>query len=124
MTSKILIVDDDDLNREVMEAFLSFGGHAVIAVGNGKSAIKQAQSHLPDLIILDLRLPDMNGLEVCRYLKTNEITKSIPILMITGMPQREIFQEVQDAGVDVFLARPFEGDEFIEQVEALLAHDK
>jgi len=117
----VLIVDDDDLNREVLEAYLSLEGYSVLITGNGQKAIEITQSKQPDLILLDVNLPDINGIEVCRTLKSNPATQHIPIMIITGLSDWETKQQAQDANVDLFFPRPFEGDNFTEVVRNILS---
>lgn len=120
MVKTVLIVDDDDLNREVMEAFLSLVGYDVLIAGNGNNALEIAESKLPDLMILDVRLPDISGLEVCRILRTNPLIQHIPIMMITGLSDPKVREQALDMGVDLFFPRPFEGDDFTTEVKRLL----
>jgi len=120
VSSKVLIVDDDDLNREIMEAFLSLNGYYVLIAGNGARAIELSQAEQPDIIVLDLRLPDMSGLKVIEVLRNNTGTKEIPILMITGMSDPKIRQQALQAGVNGYMQRPFDGDDFVSEVDALL----
>jgi len=117
---RILIVDDDDLNREVMEAFLSLNGYAVLITGSGKRAVELSTAQLPDLIVLDMRLPDMSGIEVCQDLRRRDKTNLIPILMITGLSDPEVRRQALSAGVNQFMQRPFDGDDFVKAVEGLL----
>lgn len=122
MVKTVLIVDDDDLNREVMEAFLILVGYDVLIAGNGNKALEIAALKLPDLIILDVRLPDISGLEVCRTLRTNPLIQHIPIMMITGLSDPKVREQALDVGVDLFFPRPFEGDDFTTEVKRLLHH--
>ncbi len=117
----ILIVDDDDLNREVLEAYLSLDGYSVLITGSGHKAIDIAESKQPDLILLDINLPDLNGIEVCKLLKTNSFTQHIPIMIITGLSDWETKQQAEDAKVDLFFPRPFEGDDFTQAVKNILS---
>lgn len=123
MAQTVLIVDDDDLNREVMEAFLSLNDYAAHVTGTGKRATELAESLLPDGIILDVRLPDISGIEVCRRIRANPKTQHIPILMITGLTGAKIRQEAFDVGVNYYLQRPFDGDDFIAHIDKLLHHE-
>lgn len=120
MSDTVLIVDDDDLNREVMEAFLSLVGYDVLITGSGLKALDITRSTLPDLLILDMRLPDLDGIAVCRKLKSDPLTSAIPIMMITGLSDSTIRQRALAAGVDLFFPRPFEGDDFVVEVQRLL----
>lgn len=115
-----MVVDDDDLNREVMEAFLSLDGYSVQLTGNGKNALDLAHRIHCDLIILDVRLPDISGIEICRQLKNDPTTSHIPVMMITGLTDTRTRQEAESVGVDLFFPRPFDGEAFLQQVHHLL----
>jgi len=122
VSNTVLIVDDDDLNREVMEAFLSLDGYDVFIAGNGRKALELAESQLPDLMILDLRLPDLNGFEICKSLRANPKTQHILVMMITGFSDPKVRQQALSVGVDVFFPRPFDGDDFTTEVKRLLQY--
>jgi DNA-binding response OmpR family regulator len=121
VNKRILVVDDDAMNREVMEAFLSLESYDVLLASNGKQGLSLAEQKKPNLIILDVRLPDILGYEVCEILKNNTETKSIPILMVTGFDAKEDRERAMQVGVDDFLSRPFEGETLIERVNHLLS---
>jgi len=116
----ILIVDDDPMNREVMEAFLESAGYQVRLANNGKRGLDAAREYSPHLIILDVKMPDMDGYEVCAILKANDATKHIPVLIVTGFKSREYLDKSQEAGADGFISRPFVGDRFIEYAHQLI----
>jgi len=116
----ILVVDDDAMNREVMEAFLTSVDYAVLLANNGSRALKSAKNHLPDLIILDIKMPDMNGFEVCEALKKDPITQAIPVMIVTGFNSPEDFERGREVGASDFISRPFDGDDFIARVHKLL----
>lgn len=82
--AKILIADDEDDTRQFLYDFLEQLGHTIIAVSNGKEAIEQTFLHIPDVILLDVMMPEMSGLEVCQSLKEKEATKDIPIIFVTA----------------------------------------
>jgi putative two-component system response regulator len=121
VNKRILVVDDDAMNREVMEAFLNLESYDVLLASNGKQGLSLAEQKKPNLIILDVRLPDILGYEVCEILKNNTETKSIPILMVTGFDAKEDRERAMQVGVDEFLSRPFEGETLIERVNHLLS---
>lgn len=82
--AKILIADDEDDTRQFLYDFLEQLGHQVIAVSNGKDALLEATTNFPDVILLDVMMPQMSGLEVCQALKNQETTKDIPIIFVTA----------------------------------------
>ena len=118
MTKSILVIDDDAMNREVMEAFLEIEGYRVILASNGKQGISHLQTASPDLIILDVRLPDISGYEVCRQIRTTQPT--LPIIIVTGFDADDVKDTVFAAGATDFLPRPFGGDDLINRVKSLL----
>ncbi len=120
MNETILVIDDDEMNREVLEAFLSLENYEVLTAHNAKIGLEQADAHAPDLIILDVRLPDRSGYEVCRQLKQGDRTRHIPIMMITGYDLEDEASNLKQAGADDFLARPFEAENLLQHVKSLL----
>lgn len=121
MAYTILIVDDDDLNREVMEAYLSLEGYSILVTGSGRKALEIAKLKQPDLMILDVRLPDLDGINVCKLLKSDSQIKHILVMMITGLSDRETRQQAEDAQVDLFFPRPFDGDDFVAEINRMLS---
>lgn len=117
---RILVADDDAMNREVMEAFLTMEHYSVHLAHNGSEALKLVEEELPDLLIVDVRMPDMSGIEVCQRVKTQPHTRHIPVLIVTGYSRVDAYEEAQNAQADDFLSRPFDGDDLIERVAALL----
>jgi DNA-binding response OmpR family regulator len=113
-----MVVDDDVMNREVMEAFLTFEHFQVILANNGHRALECLNQDMPNLIILDLRMPDMNGAEVCRIIKSRF---SIPVFIITGMDSPQERAECKAAGADEFIPRPFEVDMLISRIKMYLS---
>lgn len=117
---QILVADDDDLNREVMEAFLISENYRVHLAHDGQHTLKLTQSILPDLILLDVNMPDMTGYEVCRVLRQNPSTVGIPIVIVTGYNTAQDRAEGMAAGANVFLPRPFTATRLLEVVADLL----
>lgn len=119
MTS-ILCVDDDDSIRLVLEHILHTSGYEVRMAETGDHALQLIAEREPELIVLDLEMPGMSGIEVCREVKRNLFTSRIPVLMLTA--QTDIEQKIEgfDAGVDDYLAKPFHPRELIARIEALL----
>jgi two-component system, chemotaxis family, response regulator PixH len=113
----ILVAERDPITAEVEEYFLRKEGYDVFIVLDGRRAMDEAVTRQPDLIVLDIILPGMNGLKVCQSLKTNPKTAPIPILVFSVLDMRE---RAAAAGADGFLLKPLEEPELIEQIERLL----
>jgi len=117
---KILIIDDDEMNREVLEAFLSSESYQIFLAHNGSSGLRSALEVHPDLIILDVKMPDMSGYEVSEQLRQYPETKHTPIMIVTGFDDPEDRERGMQAGANAFLARPFNGEELITSVARLI----
>jgi two-component system alkaline phosphatase synthesis response regulator PhoP len=117
MQNKILIVDDEPKIIEVLKLYLEKEGFQVATASNGKQAIERAASYKPDLVVLDLNLPDMDGLEVCRNIRKQS---NVPIIMLTGRGE-EIDKIVGlEMGADDYVTKPFSGREIVARVRAVL----
>lgn len=118
--ARILIVDDDTRNIRVLEAMLHAENHATLAAVNGRQALDMANEHLPDLILLDVMMPDMNGFEVIEKLKADTATQRIPVIMITALDDRESRLYALQAGADEFISKPVDRIELGVRVKNLL----
>ena len=120
MAECILIVEDDAEMTQVLEMRLRSVGFEVHAEDRGKTALSYASEHQPDLVILDLKLPDMSGYEVCKALRKLHDTWSPPILMLTGMSEPVDKLRGFAYGADAYLTKPYEPTELVKTVSALL----
>ncbi len=118
--ARILIAEDERDIRELIVFTLEFGGFQVIAATNGQEAVELARQHRPDLIILDVRMPRMTGYEACRILKSQEETRTIPVVFLSAKGQEAEIRQGMEAGADAYILKPFAPDELIQQVQALL----
>lgn len=116
----ILIVDDNPDNRLLLASQLSMHGYSILEAADGPEGIKVTQEKKPDLILLDVMMPMMNGFEVCSHLKSNPETASIPVIIITAL--REIEYRIQgiEVGADEFLSRPHNREELLVRVRSLI----
>mgnify|MGYP001851812511 FL=1 len=118
--SKILIIDDDTAILELIKVNLELLGHEAITASDGVRGFALARQELPDLIILDVMMPDVDGFTVASRIRNNPSTKDIPILMLTALSMIQDKTKGFDAGVDDYLVKPFELEELKLRVRALL----
>ena len=117
----ILIVDDSVDTVDLLNKRLSFEGYRTLSAYNGQEALKQAADHNPDLIVLDVMMPDMDGYEVCERLKASKNTRYIPILMLTAKSGLEHKIKGLDVGANDYLGKPFDYKELSARIKSLLA---
>jgi two-component system cell cycle response regulator len=117
----ILIVDDEVMNRKLIEAILDAENSEIITAEDGVQALACAAETPPDLILLDMMMPGMNGLEVLRRLKSDATTAEIPVIMVTAMADRESITQALDAGADECLAKPVNASELVLLVRNMLS---
>ena len=120
MSARILVVDDIETNRRLLEARLSAEYFEVIEAADGLSAIEAARTHEPDLILLDVMMPGMDGFETCRRLKADAALRHIPVVMVTALDQREHRIKGLEAGADEFLTKPVDDVALFARVRSLL----
>ena len=101
MADKILVVEDQSTTRELLHTFLTSQGYEVVLASNGKEAIELAKSESPNAILLDVKMPGIDGVETCRRLRAEEQTRYIPVIMVTAFGTTET--EATDAGADDFV---------------------
>jgi len=119
--AKILIVDDDNGFVELVTLYLKKDGYRVLFAYDGQQAIERARRHQPDLIILDLTLPQMDGLEVCRILRAES---QVPIIMLTGRSTDKDKLAGLDLGADDYVTKPFRPHELTARIQAVLRRTK
>ncbi len=116
----ILVVDDEELNLKLMEAFLSPQGYQIISARNGKEALRIVKTSPPDLVLLDILMPEMDGLEVCKRIKSNPRTAVIPVIMVTALGEHRDVLKGIEAGADDFLTKPVDKEELMLRVRNAL----
>jgi DNA-binding response OmpR family regulator len=117
---RILVVDDEVDLVETVRFSLELEGYDVLIAYNGEEALNQARKENPDLILLDLMLPKLDGYKVCRLLKFDERYKHIPILMLTAKIQEKDKATGMETGANEYITKPFEMDELMKKVKGYL----
>lgn len=120
MAGKILVIDDEENIRELVKYNLEKAGFHVVECGDGLTALILAKKDRPDLILLDLMLPGLDGLEVCRTLKEHQDTKAIPIIMLSARDEEVDKILGLELGADDYLTKPFSSRELVARIKAVL----
>lgn len=121
MAKKILVVDDEPFIVQMVSSRLKANGYEVISAADGEEGLRKAQSEKPDLIILDVMMPKMDGFQVCATLKQDERFRSIPILIFTAKGGDEARQVgLEDCGANDYVSKPLEPQSFLAKVAELV----
>jgi CheY-like chemotaxis protein len=117
---KILIAEDEQDILDLLVFTLQYGGYEVVPTVNGNQAIEQTRSQLPDLLLLDVRMPGMSGYEVCRQIKSNPETKHIPVVFLSAKGQESEIKAGYQTGAIDYILKPFAPDELINRLGEIL----
>ncbi len=120
---KILVVEDEPDIADGLKARLEVAGYKVLIENNGQSAIETARSKKPDLVVLDLMIPKIDGYDVCRILKREDRTKKIPVLVLTALQMVGDVNKAFEVGAADYIAKPFTNDKLLDKIEKLLSSD-
>ncbi|MGC8741334.1 MAG: response regulator [Candidatus Sumerlaeaceae bacterium] len=118
---KILAVDDELDLLLIIKTALSSEGFEVMTATNGPDALAMAEDEKPDLIILDVMMPEMNGFEVLQALRESVTTERIPVIMLTGVSEREKIRDALSAGIDYYIVKPFQLHDLVAKVNLAIA---
>lgn len=121
MTIRALVVDDDQGIRQMLELALEFEDFSVLTAGDGPKAIATARAVRPDVILLDVMMPGMSGLEVAQTLRTDPVTSHIPIVILTAKAGEEDVWSGWQAGIDSYLTKPIDLDLMLSEIFRVLA---
>ena len=119
--NRILIVEDEESLLKLESILLSSKGYSVTGVMDGKSALEEVRLHKPDLIILDIMLPEIDGFEVCRQIKENAETRNIPVVMLTAKKNSQDLSHGKQVGCDAYITKPFKSSKVLDVIHELLA---
>jgi len=120
MAKRILVVDDEPNIVMMVENRLKASGYEVISAGDGQEGLDKARGEKPDLIILDLMLPKLDGFKVCRMLKFDEKYKNIPVIIFTARAGQEEEKRSHETGADAYITKPFESTVLLGKIKELL----
>ncbi len=119
--AKILIAEDEPDIRELVAFMLRFAGYEVLAASNGEEAVQAATRDVPDLILMDVRMPRMTGYDACRLMKANPDLQDVPVVFLSAKGQESEIQSGLDAGAEEYLLKPFSPDELTHRVRSILS---
>lgn len=119
--AKILIAEDERDIRELIMFTLRFAGHDVIATANGEEAVEAVRRDLPDLILMDVRMPRMTGYQACEILKADPTLRHIPVVFLSAKGQEAEVRTGMEAGAVEYILKPFAPDQLADRVRTLLA---
>jgi two-component system, cell cycle response regulator DivK len=120
MAKRILVVEDNDLNRKLFGDVLKSQGYVVEPVADGLEALDKARSFVPNLIIMDIQLPNVSGLDLIEAAKADPVLRSIPVLAVTAYAGKGDEERIREAGADAYLAKPVSIGPFMTAVKALV----
>lgn len=123
MTKRILVVEDNDLNRKLFCDVLRAGGFEVEPVAEGRLALARAQNFRPDLVVMDIQLQDVSGIDLITSMKQDEALRAAPVLAVTAYAGKGDEQRIRDSGAEGYLSKPVSIGPFMAAVRRLIAGD-
>jgi len=121
---KVLIVDDDKEITMLLEFIMKKEGYSTLVAHNGEDGVKISLEEKPDILLLDLMMPGIDGFQVCEKLKSEESTRGIPIIMLTALGMGKDFEKGLESGADWYITKPFESNHLVKRVRYLLDSKK
>lgn len=121
MAKRVLIVEDNELNMKLFNDLLEANGYGTIQTRSGVEAVELTRTHRPDLILMDIQLPEVSGLEVIRWIKDDEALKHIPVIAITAFAMKGDEEKIRQGGCEAYLSKPISVVKFLETVRHYLS---
>jgi CheY-like chemotaxis protein len=116
----VLIVDDEEVIVAVLRRYVTMAGYDQETAMNGREALERVAANPPDLILLDLMMPEMNGFEACRQIRSNPATAKIPVIVLTALRSQSDSQEARNCGATEFIVKPVTGEELVKRLKHYL----
>ena len=120
MAKTVLVVEDNELNMKLFHDLLEANGYDTIQTRNGLEAIDLARSRRPDLILMDIQLPEVSGLEVTKWLKEDDDLHTIPVIAVTAFAMKGDEERIREGGCEAYLSKPISVPRFIETIKSYL----
>ena len=116
----VLVVEDNDLNMKLFHDLLEAHGYRILQTKDGMEALQMARQHRPDLILMDIQLPEVSGLEVTKWIKEDEDLKAIPVVAVTAFAMKGDEEKIREGGCEAYIAKPISVTNFLETVGRFL----
>ena len=120
-TKTVLIVEDNELNMKLFHDLLEAHGYATLQTKDGNEALKLAREHFPNLILMDIQLPEVSGLEVTRWIKGDDSIRHIPVIAVTAFATKGDEEKIREGGCEAYIAKPISVTNFMEVIERTIA---
>ena len=120
MPKRVMVVEDNELNMKLFNDLLEANGYEVIQTRDGLSALELARKHKPDLILMDIQLPEISGLEITKMLKSDAELKSIPVIAVTAFAMKGDEEKIREGGCEGYIAKPISVANFLQTVARFL----
>ena len=117
---KILIVEDNELNMKLFHDLLEVHGYSTLQTKDGREALDLAREHRPDLILMDIQLPEVSGLEVTKWIKADDDLKDIPVIAVTAFAMKGDEEKMRSGGCEAYIAKPISVNSFLETIQTVL----
>jgi two-component system cell cycle response regulator DivK len=117
----VLVVEDNELNMKLFHDLLEAHGYNILQTKDGMEALRMARKHHPDLILMDIQLPEVSGLEVTKWIKEDENLKSIPVIAVTAFAMKGDEEKIREGGCEAYIAKPISVTSFLETVQRYLS---
>lgn len=121
---RVLIVEDNELNMKLFNDLLEANGYGVIQTRDGLSALELARKHKPDLILMDIQLPEVSGIEVTKWLKEDDELKHIPVIAVTAFAMKGDEQKIREGGCEAYISKPISVVGFLQTIDGFLKQPK
>lgn len=117
----VLVVEDNELNMKLFHDLLEAHGYNILQTSDGLDALRLAREHHPDLILMDIQLPEVSGLEVTKWIKEDDSLKAIPVVAVTAFAMKGDEEKIRDGGCEAYIAKPISVSHFLETVQRFLS---
>jgi len=124
MPKTVLIVEDNELNMKLFRDLLQAHGYATVQTRDGLEALDLARANKPDLILMDIQLPEVSGLEVTKWLKEDDELRKIPVIAVTAFAMKGDEEKIRDGGCEAYISKPISVSHFIETIDQILGETR